>query len=74
VEEVQEHSFLSLAWFINGYPTRLDVKFVPHDDGVMLSIEQRADHDAPPGVYLGYDPEGMSFQKQSWDFAILAGC
>lgn len=70
VEEVRENSLLSLTWFINGHLTRLDVGFEPHDDGVMLSVSQQAGHDAPSGVYFGYDPEGMSFQKQSWDYSI----
>jgi uncharacterized protein YndB with AHSA1/START domain len=70
VEEVRENSFLSLTWYINGYPPRLDVGFQPHEEGVMLSVEQRADRDAPSGIYFGYNPESMSFQKQAWDHAI----
>ncbi|RYD37270.1 MAG: hypothetical protein EOP87_03870 [Verrucomicrobiaceae bacterium] len=70
VEEVRENSHLSLTWFINGYPTRLNVGFESHKDGVMLSVEQLAGHDEPPGIYFGYDPGQMSFQKQSWDYAI----
>lgn len=68
--EVREKAFLSFTWIMDGYPSRVNVSFQPHEDGVLLSVEHLAGASPPPGIYYGFDPEALSFQRQGWDYAM----
>lgn len=70
VEEVRAKFFLSFTWLLEDFPSRLNVTFQPHPEGVALTIEQLASPTPPAGVFYGYAPARLSFQSQFWDYAI----
>lgn len=70
VEEVMPGKSIGFTWYMDDFPCHLEVTIKPHPLGSELLIEQRVDSKLPETVYCGFDPEALSFQRQTWDYAI----